>query len=175
MKKFVVSISVLSLTLAIGPIFSIAAEKPELSQECMEKMQYRDVKRNKLIMEDIISSFKLDIDESGYDELTYENLDTAHLIYGGRVDDSYYSSLKKVFETSTEWTQGEPKLYIKPLTAYFLYKKEDNTNVMVLLKLKDKKWEITKKKEIKGKEVKYNRVKCEHEYLKKRNEYENKK
>lgn len=175
MKKFVVLLSVLSITL-ISPIFSVAEEKPKLSQECLEKMKYRDQMRDKLIMEDVISSFNLDIDESGYDELTYRDLDASHLIYGGKENDSYYKSLRKIFETIPGWTQGHPKLYIKPLTAYFLYKKKDNTNVMVLLKLNDdEKWEVVEKKETKGKEVKYKMVKCEKEYLKKRNEYEIKK
>ncbi|QOK30103.1 hypothetical protein IIE26_27450 (plasmid) [Cytobacillus oceanisediminis] len=174
MKKFVVLLSVLSLTL-ISPIFSDAEEKPKLSQECLEKMKYRDQMRDMLIMEDVISSFNLDIDESGYDELTYRDLDASHLIYGGKENDSYYKSLRKIFETVPGWTQGHPKLYIKPLSAYFLYKKKDNTNVMVLLKLNDEKWEVVEKKETKGKEVKYKRVKCEKEYLKKRNEYEIKK
>ncbi|MFE4524912.1 hypothetical protein ACFRCQ_22870 [Cytobacillus firmus] len=174
MKKFVVLLSVLSLTL-ISPIFSVAEEKPKLSQECLEKMKYRDQMRDKLIMEDVISSFNLDIDESGYEELTYRDLDASHLIYGGKENDSYYKSLRKIFETIPGWTQGHPKLYIKPLSAYFFYKKKDNTNVMVLLKLTDEKWEVVEKKETKGKEVKYKRVECEKEYLKKRNEYEIKK
>ncbi|WP_052737827.1 hypothetical protein [Bacillus sp. SA1-12] len=45
-----------------------------------------------------------------------------------------------------------PIPYIRPLTAYFLYKEKDNTNVMVLLKLKDNKWEVVEKKKTEGKE-----------------------
>ncbi|WP_332699372.1 hypothetical protein [Halalkalibacter lacteus] len=174
MKKFLILLSALFLTLSINPLFSIAEEQPRLSSECLEKMKYRNEKRNMVIMDDIISSFNLDIDESGYHELTYRDLDAANLVYGGKENDTYYNSLSKVFE-SGGWTQGDPKLYVKPLTAYYLYKDKDNTNVMVLLKLKDKKWEIVEKKKTEGQEIKYNRLNCEKEYLKKRNEYENKK
>jgi hypothetical protein len=173
MKKFVVLLSALFLTLSINPLFSIAEGQPRLSPECLEKMKDRDENRNKVIMDDIISSFNLDIDESGYYELTYRDLDPSNL-YGGKIDDTYYNSLSKIFE-SGGWTQGHPRLYVKPLSTYILYKEKDNTNVMVLLKLKDKKWEVVEKKKTEGQEIKFNKLKCEKEYLKKRNEYENKK
>jgi hypothetical protein len=171
LKKVLILTTTLFLALTFNPLFSFAEEQPILSPKCLDEMKKRDDIRNKIIMEDIISSFNLDIDDSSYSELTSRDLDAANLIYGGRIDDTYYNSLTKVFE-STPSTQGFPRLYVRPLTAYFLYKKKDNTNVMVLLKLKDNKWEVIEEKKTEGKEVKYNRVKCEEEYLKKRNEYE---
>jgi hypothetical protein len=173
MKKLVVLVTALILTLTVNPLFSLAEGKPNLSPKCIEEMKNRDEQRNKLIMRDIISSFNLDIDESSYNELTFQDLDAAYLVYGGRVDDTYYNSLRKVFETTSN-TQGQPRLYVKPLTAYFLYKEGDYTNVMILLKLKDKKWEVVERKKKDGKEIQYNKVKCEKDYLEKKYESYNK-
>jgi hypothetical protein len=171
-KTFILT-STLLFALNFNPVFSFAEGKPSLSPKCIEEMKQRDESRNKLIMDDIISTFNLEIDESNYREFTSENLDTANLVYGGRVDDPYYNSLDQLFRSSLS-TQGTPRLFVRPLTAYILYKEKDNTNVMVLLKLKDHKWEVVEKKREKGKEVKYIQVKCEKDYLKKRNEYEKK-
>jgi hypothetical protein len=171
-KTFILT-GTLLFALNFNPVFSFAEGKPSLSPICIEEMKQRDESRNKLIMDDIISTFNLDIDDSNYFELTSKDLDASNLVYGGRVDDPYYNSLDQLFGSSPS-TQGTPRLYVRPLTAYFLYKEKDNTNVMVLLKLKDNKWEVVEKKREKGNDVKYIQVKCEKEYLKKRNEYEKK-
>jgi hypothetical protein len=171
-KTFILT-GTLLFALNFNPVFSFAEGKPSLSPKCIEEMKQRDENRNRLIMDDIISTFNLDIHESNYREFTSEDLDTANLVYGGRIDDPYYNSLNQLFRSSSI-TQGTPRIYVRPLTAYFLYKEKDNTNVMVLLKLKDNKWEVVEKKREKGKEVKYIQVKCEKDYLKKRNEYEKK-
>ncbi|WP_226669629.1 hypothetical protein [Metabacillus litoralis] len=171
MKKAFILTSTLIIALTYNPLYSFAELKPNLSSKCLEEIKYRNDTRNKLIMNDIISTFNLDIDQSGYSELSSRDLDAANLIYGGRIDDTFYNSLNKHFETVPS-TQGNPRLYVRPLTAYLLYKESDTTNVMVSLKLKGNKWKVVEEKKAKGKEVKYNRVKCEKEYLKKRNEYE---
>jgi hypothetical protein len=64
-------------------------------------------------------------------------------------------------------------VFIRPLNGYFLYKETDNTNVMVKLKLENEKWVVVEKKEKSGKPIEYNKLKCEEEYLKKRNKYHN--
>jgi hypothetical protein len=56
------------------------------------------------------------------------------------------------------------------MEGYFLYKEPDNTNVMVKIRLSDSKWEVLEEKKVKGNEIEYKPLKCEKDYLKKRNE-----
>ncbi|WP_240794164.1 hypothetical protein [Bacillus sp. BHET2] len=120
-----------------------------------------------LIMEDIISSFDLDINQnkrSGrFLEVRLEDLHAGHMVYGGKLDDSYYNSLEKHFMGAF---RGEPRLFVTAKEAYLLYKKQDNTNVMIHLKLKGNEWKEVDRKKKKGNEVKLPLLKCYEKYLK---------
>jgi hypothetical protein len=172
MRKVITIIGLLFLTISFNSQSINAETPPKLTPECIEKGKERDEEYNKRIMDDIISSFKLDIDESGYAEFSNYDLMNANLMYGGKEDDTYYNSLNQLFE-SIGSTFGHARVFIRPLNGYFLYKETDNTNVMVKLKLENEKWVVVEKKEKSGKPIEYNKLKCEEEYLKKRNKYHN--
>jgi hypothetical protein len=60
-------------------------------------MKIRNEQRTKLIMKDIMTSFKLDFDPQSYREVTQSDLQAAHILYGGKEEDPYYHSLKNLF------------------------------------------------------------------------------
>lgn len=167
MKNTIIFISGLLIFFILNSLH-IYAEAPELSTECIKKMESRNEQRTSLIMKDIITTFDLDIDEHSYSEVTYTDLLAAHMLYGGKEKDDYYHSLKQNFDVASS---GEGRLYVRPTEGYFLYKEHDNTNVMVHLKLNNSKWEVIDQKKKKGNNIEYKQIKCEREYLKKRNAY----
>ncbi|NRD80016.1 hypothetical protein HPT25_22015 [Bacillus sp. BRMEA1] len=154
-------------------IFSVSsilvhADFPRISAECREKSNLRDEQYSKLVMKDIITSFNLDLEDNGFIEVTDRDLDAANLIYGGNVNDGHYQSLNQHFNVAS---RGLPKLYVRPMESYFLYKTFDHTNVMIHLKLKGSQWEVIEQKKKKGNDIKYTLLKCEKEYLKKKKKY----
>ncbi|RXJ04638.1 hypothetical protein DS745_02350 [Anaerobacillus alkaliphilus] len=146
--------------------FSNEQTSLELSSECIEQGKIRDELFNQRIMEDIISSFNLDIDTS-YDRFTFRDLEASHLLYGGREDDTHYQSLAKLFQNLDVSTRGTPRLFVRPHHAYFLYKETSNTNVMVELKLEENQWVVLEQRKVPGSPVEYEQLKCEIAYLKK--------
>lgn len=168
MKK--ISIMFWSLMIILCPLNTQADELPRLSSDCLEDMQNRDETYNKAIMKDIISELGLDIDNKKYIEVTDKDLDAAHMIYGGKEVDENYQSLHKQFIVAS---RGKPTLYVKPKEAYLLYKQPDNTNVAIHLKLTDLEWVVAGKQKKEGNSVHYKLLKCEKEYLKKKQEYFN--
>ena len=144
------------------------AEAPRLTPECMEQRKARDEQFTQQVIKDVISSFQLDIDEHQYIEVSARDLDAANMIYGGKEKDEYYDSLKKHFFVAT---RGNPRLFVRPQEAYVLYKKPDNTNVMVHLKLEKARWEVTGRNKKKGREIPYKLLPCEIDYLKKKKEF----
>ncbi|WP_233154308.1 hypothetical protein, partial [Bacillus mycoides] len=144
---------------------------PRLSSDCLEESKIRDEKYVKNIMNDIISTFDLKIDENSFWEISKRDLEAAHLMYGGRENDSYYNSLTKVYDSGGY--RGEPRLFVKAQEAFLLYKEIDDTNVMKRLNLEKGEWIVTETKKKQGKIVEYRPLQCEKDYLKKRNEYHN--
>ncbi|MEC5236154.1 hypothetical protein [Bacillus mycoides] len=144
---------------------------PRLSSDCLEESKIRDEKYVKNIMNDIISTFDLKIDENSFWEVSKRDLEAAHLMYGGRENDSYYNSLTKVYDSGGY--RGEPRLFVKAQEAFLLYKEIDDTNVMKRLNLEKGEWIVTETKKKQGKIVEYRPLQCEKDYLKKRNEYHN--
>ncbi|MBJ8053534.1 hypothetical protein JDS87_16565 [Bacillus cereus] len=144
---------------------------PRLSSDCLEESKMRDEKYVKNIMKDIISTFDLNIDENSFMEVSKRDLEAAHLMYGGRVDDSYYNSLTKIYDSGGY--RGEPRLFVRAQEAFLLYKEIDDTNVMKRLNLEKGEWIVTETKKKQGKIVEYRPLQCEKDYLKKRNEYHN--
>ncbi|MED1407362.1 hypothetical protein P4U07_32465, partial [Bacillus mycoides] len=122
-------------------------------------------------IQDIKSTFNLNIDEHSFWEVSKRDLEAAHLMYGGKENDSYYNSLTKVYD-SGEY-RGEPRLFVKAQEAFLLYKEIDDTNVMKRLNLEKGEWIVTETKKKQGKIVEYRPLQCEKDYLKKRNEYHN--
>ncbi|GHH96740.1 hypothetical protein AM1BK_02830 [Neobacillus kokaensis] len=121
-----------------------------------------------MIMKDVIQGLKLDIDETNYFKVTEKELEAAHLIYGGKEKDDYYESLHKHFMVAS---RGKPTLLVSAGEAYLLFKKPDHTNVAVRLKLTNSKWELNYIKESEGKPIRFTLLKCEKDYLQKKNEY----
>ncbi|WP_462410318.1 hypothetical protein [Neobacillus sp. Marseille-QA0830] len=167
MKKIIPLLMGMSL---ISSLFSlpIHAEVPRLTPDCLEQRKVRDEQFTNQVMKDVIATFNLDINEQSYSEISSRDLDAAHMIYGGKEKDDIYNSLKKHFFVAT---RGNPKLFVRPQEAYVLYKEHDNTNVMVHLKLKDKKWSVTDRKKKQGNQIQYEILPCEKEYLKKKKEF----
>lgn len=170
MRHILILFNAFILICSIHPTTIFAADRPELSPECIAKRLERDHEFNRKIMDDIISSSNLDIDESSYGELSFRDIGVANLIYGGRIDDTYYNSLIHHFYNLS--SRGEPRLFVRPLNAYFLYKGIDNKNVMIRLRLENTKWVMVERKEKDGNAIEYKLLKCENDYLKKRNKYE---
>lgn len=164
MKQFLILLSTLIFVM-LNPGAFYAEDRPALSPECQEQAKVRDSLYNKGIMRDIISTFNLDINENSYGELSLKDLLIAHILYGGQMEDTYFNSLITLFSNLN--TRGEPRLFVKPLNAYFLYKKSDNTNVMVRLTLENKKWTVIETQKKMGKPIEYKLLKCEEENIKK--------
>jgi hypothetical protein len=155
--------------LSLTTLFSNDEATLELSPECVEQGKIRDELFNEKIMADIIAGFKLDIDDS-YGKFTIGDIDAAHLLYGGREDDPYYLSLAKLFHDIDVSTRGTPRLFVRPLHAYFLYKETTNKNVVVRLELEKDRWVVVEEKRMNGEAISYEQLKCEKDYLKKRNQ-----
>lgn len=146
----------------------VQAQEPSLTSDCLQKIKVRDEQFNETIMNEIIASMQLDIDENSYHKLIDRDLDAAHLIFGGKEKDSYYQSLKKQFIVAS---RGKPALFVKPLEAYLLYKQPNNKNVAVHLQLSNDNWMAVKTIKKKGAAIKFKLLKCEKVYLKKKREY----
>ncbi|MGF2713860.1 hypothetical protein BWGOE3_29870 [Bacillus mycoides] len=171
MKKLLYILSVFVLCVSIQHVVHSQSDAPSLSSDCLKERKVRDEKYVKNIMRDIRSTFNLNFDENSFWEVDKRDLEAAHFMYGGRVDDTYYNSLTKVFESGGY--RGEPRLFVKPLEAFLLYKEIDDTNVIKHLELEKGEWVVTETKKKQGKMVEYKPLQCEKDYLKKRNEYHN--
>ncbi|EJV71835.1 MULTISPECIES: hypothetical protein [Bacillus cereus group] len=171
MKKLLYILSVFVLCVSIQHVVHSQSDAPSLSSDCLEERKVRDEKYVKNIMRDIRSTFNLNFDENSFWEVDKRDLEAAHFMYGGRVDDTYYNSLTKVFESGGY--RGEPRLFVKPLEAFLLYKEIEDTNVIKHLELEKGEWVVTETKKKQGKMVEYKPLQCEKDYLKKRNEYHN--
>ncbi|WP_241138429.1 hypothetical protein [Bacillus mycoides] len=171
MKKLLYVLSVFILCVSIQHVVHSQSNAPRLSSDCLEESKIRDEKYVKNIMNDIISTFDLKIDENSFWEISKRDLEAAHLMYGGRENDSYYNSLAKVYDSGGY--RGEPRLFVKAQEAFLLYKEIDDTNVMKRLNLEKGEWIVTETKKKQGKIVEYRPLQCEKDYLKKRNEYHN--
>ncbi|EJP99543.1 hypothetical protein ACQKFK_21715 [Bacillus mycoides] len=171
MKKLLYVLSVFILCVSIQHVVHSQSNAPRLSSDCLEESKIRDEKYVKNIMNDIISTFDLKIDENSFWEISKRDLEAAHLMYGGRENDSYYNSLTKVYDSGGY--RGEPRLFVKAQEAFLLYKEIDDTNVMKRLNLEKGEWIVTETKKKQGKIVEYKPLQCEKDYLKKRNEYHN--
>ncbi|QWG28665.1 hypothetical protein EXW58_14245 [Bacillus mycoides] len=171
MKKLLYILSVFVLCVSIQHVVHSQSDAPSLSSDCLKERKVRDEKYVKNIMRDIRSTFNLNFDENSFWEVSKKDLEAAHFMYGGRVDDTYYNSLTKVFESGGY--RGEPRLFVKPLEAFVLYKEIDDTNVIKHLELEKGEWVVTETKKKQGKMVEYKPLQCEKDYLKKRNEYHN--
>ncbi|MGH0515415.1 hypothetical protein [Bacillus cereus] len=171
MKKLLYILSVFVLCVSIQHVVHSQSDASSLSSDCLEERKVRDEKYVKNIMRDIRSTFNLNFDENSFWEVDKRDLEAAHFMYGGRVDDTYYNSLTKVFESGGY--RGEPRLFVKPLEAFLLYKEIDDTNVIKHLELEKGEWVVTETKKKQGKMVEYKPLQCEKDYLKKRNEYHN--
>jgi hypothetical protein len=169
LKKSFVVISGLLVFLTLIPVHIYAEAPPKLPPECISKMEERDEHYNKLIMQDIISNFKLDINERSYIEMTRRELLASYMIYGGREKDNYFNSINEHFDIAAY--RGEPRLFIRPQEAYVLYKDHDNNDIMIHLKLNGTIWVVIDQKKKKGNEIEYKLIKCEKEYLEKKKEY----
>ncbi|PFJ18696.1 hypothetical protein COD67_18040 [Bacillus cereus] len=171
MKKLLYVISIFILCVSIQHVVHSQSAAPKLSSDCLEESKVRDEKHVKNIMKDIISTFNLNIDENSFWEVSKRDLEAAHLMYGGRENDSYYNSLTKIYDSGGY--RGQPRLFVRALEAFLLYKEIDDTNVMKHLKLEKGEWVVTETKRKQGKMVEYKSLQCEKDYLKKRNEYHN--
>ncbi|QWI11649.1 hypothetical protein J5W00_14945 [Bacillus mycoides] len=165
MKKLLYVLSVFILCVSIQHVVHSQSNAPRLSSDCLEESKIRDEKYVKNIMNDIISTFDLKIDENSFWEISKRDLEAAHLMYGGRENDSYYNSLTKVYDSGGY--RGEPRLFVKAQEAFLLYKEIDDTNVMKRLNLEKGEWIVTETKKKQGKIVEYRPLQCEKDYLKK--------
>ncbi|MGE6590190.1 hypothetical protein ACQKFU_11320 [Bacillus mycoides] len=168
MKKLLYVLSVFILCVSIQHVVHSQSNAPRLSSDCLEESKIRDEKYVKNIMKDIISTFDLKIDENSFWEVSKRDLEAAHLMYGGRVDDSYYNSLTKIYDSGGY--RGEPRLFVRAQEAFLLYKEIDDTNVMKHLKIQKGEWVVIETKKKQGKIVEYRPLQCEKDYMNKRNE-----
>lgn len=173
MKKTFYILSVFMLCVSIQHVVHSQSEAPRLSSDCLEERKIRDEKYVKNIIQDIKSTFNLNIDEHSFWEVSKRDLEAAHLMYGGKENDSYYNSLTKIYDSGG--FREQPSLFVTAQEAFLLYKEKDNINVMKHLNLDVEKgqWLVIKTKKKKGKKVKFKPLQCEKDYMKKRNEYHN--
>ncbi|MEB9505010.1 hypothetical protein P4J13_13805 [Bacillus anthracis] len=173
MKKILYILSVFVLCVSIQHVVHSQSDAPRLSSDCLEERKIRDEKYVKNIIQDIKSTFNLNIDEHSFLEVSKRDLKAAHLMYGGKENDSYYNSLTKIYDSGG--FREQPSLFVTAQEAFLLYKEKDNINVMKHLNLDVEKgeWVVIKTKKKKGKKVKFKPLQCEKDYMKKRNEYHN--
>ncbi|ASZ17354.1 hypothetical protein CK938_12450 [Bacillus cereus] len=173
MKKTFYILSVFMLCVSIQHVVHSQSDAPRLSSDCLEERKIRDEKYMKNIIQDIKSTFNLNIDEHSFWEVSKRDLEAAHLMYGGKENDSYYNSLTKIYDSGG--FREQPSLFVTAQEAFLLYREKDNINVMKHLNLDVEKgeWVVIKTKKKKGKKVKFKPLQCEKDYLKKRNEYHN--
>lgn len=173
MKKTFYILSVFMLCVSIQHVVHSQSDAPRLSSDCLEERKIRDEKYMKNIIQDIKSTFNLNIDEHSFWEVSKRDLEAAHLMYGGKENDSYYNSLTKIYDSGG--FREQPSLFVTAQEAFLLYREKDNINVMKHLNLDVEKgeWVVIKMKKKKGKKVKFKPLQCEKDYLKKRNEYHN--
>ena len=153
------------LCVSIQHVVHSQSDAPRLSSDCLEERKIRDEKYVKSIIQDIKSTFNLNIDEHSFWEVSKRDLEAAHLMYGGKENDSYYNSLTKIYDSGG--FSEEPSLFVRAQEAFLLYKEKDNINVMKRLKLDVEKGMARYKNEKKkGKKVKFKPLQCEKDYLK---------
>ncbi|MEC2970247.1 hypothetical protein P9Z24_29505, partial [Bacillus cereus] len=99
MKKIFYILSVFILCVSIQHVVHSQSDAPELSSDCLEERKVRDEKYVKNIIQDIKSTFNLNIDEHSFCEVSKRYLEAAHLMYGGKENDSYYNSLTKIYDS----------------------------------------------------------------------------
>lgn len=99
MKKLLYILSVFVLCVSIQHVVHSQSDAPSLSSDCLEERKVRDEKYVKNIMRDIRSTLNLNFDENSFWEVDKRDLEAAHFMYGGRVDDTYYNSLTKIFDS----------------------------------------------------------------------------
>ncbi|MBJ7929139.1 hypothetical protein COI51_23025 [Bacillus toyonensis] len=170
MKKIFYILSIFILCVSIQHVVHSQSDAPRLSSDCLEERKVRDEKYVKNIIQDIKSTFNLNINEHSFWEVSKRDLEAAHLMYGGKENDSYYNSLTKIYDSGG--FSEQPSLFVRAQEAFLLYKENDNINVMKRLKLDVEKgeWLVIKTKKKKGKKVKFKPLQCEKDYMKKRNE-----
>ncbi|MEI5891720.1 hypothetical protein DXB51_17735 [Bacillus cereus] len=170
MKKIFYILSVFILCVSIQHVVHSKSDAPRLSSDCLEERKIRDEKYVKSIMQDIKSTFNLNIDEHSFWEVSKRDLEAAHLMYGGKENDSYYNSLTKIYDSGG--FSEQPSLFVSAQEAFLLYKEKNNINVMKRLNLDVEKgeWIVIKTKKKKGKKVKFKPLQCEKDYMKKKNE-----
>lgn len=151
MKKIFYILTVFILCVSIQQVVHSQTDAPELSSDCLEKRKIRDDKHVKNIISDIKSTFNLNIDENSFWEVSKRNLEAAHLMYGGRENDSHYNSLTKIYDSGG--FSEQPSLFVSAQEAFLLYKEKDTINVMKRLKLDIEKgeWIVIETKKKKGK------------------------
>ena len=90
--------------------------------DCLEERKVRDEKHVKNIIQDIKSTFNLNIDEHNFWEVSKRDLEAAHLMYGGKENDSYYNSLTKIYDSGG--FSEQPSLFVRAQEAFLLYKEK---------------------------------------------------
>ena len=76
----------------------------------------------KNIIQDIKSTFNLNIDEHSFGEVSKRDLEVAHLMYGGKENDSYYTSLTKIYDSGG--FSEQPSLFVRAQEAFYFIKKK---------------------------------------------------
>lgn len=99
MKKILYILSVFVLCVSIQHVVHSQSDAPRLSSDCLGERKIRDEKYVKNIIQDIKSTFNLNIDEHSFWEVSKRDLEAAHLMYGGKENDSYYNSLTKIYDS----------------------------------------------------------------------------
>lgn len=156
MKKILYILSVFVLCVSIQHVVHSQSDAPRLSSDCLEERKIRDEKYVKNIIQDIKSTFNLNIDEHSFWEVSKRDLEAAHLMYGGKENDSYYNSLTKIYDSGG--FSEQPSLFVRAQEAFLLYKEKDNINVMKHLNLDVEKRGMARYKKRKKKKGKKSEI-----------------
>ncbi|WP_078547987.1 hypothetical protein [Litchfieldia alkalitelluris] len=142
----------------------VLAKNNDLSEDCIESIELERNKFHGVVMQDVLSSYDIKINE--IDEvLTYDINDLRKIsILTGKTE-SHLESIIQQFETISF---GHKKLYFfnKDFDhAFVMYKNPQYNNVMVKMKRGEEKWSVEETKVVEGKKIDFKKVDCKDEHI----------
>ncbi|MFX3624490.1 MAG: hypothetical protein ACE3JP_10695 [Ectobacillus sp.] len=141
----------------------VHAESEGRSHICRQQIEKRDREYAQKVLKDVLHSFDMQVklDEPDTVLIGAEDFKKALFLFGK--SNPLYESLNEMFHTGTAYRGMKVLLFAdgNPAQAYLLYKEQDGTNVMVILKRTEKKWKAIEKRTQKGKHIPYILVPCE--------------
>lgn len=109
-------------------------------KSCAEQNQLEQERFNKQVLDNILSSFKIDL--TGYKELAFWETNKKIRLEGRKQEAETFAEL------FLGYSNGDRKLFVKSennqITGYLLYKNLDGTNVVQIVAKENDSWKVIK-------------------------------